>query len=164
MIRRLPILGTFLVALAAFADLTDTEIVSQLTQRLHAVAPEAEIATNGATLTAGLRTMTFKVHGRSMTGEVAKEAHDEVGPAHDGLLLRAALQPKGEVNQAVTPQTLNEPYWRSDLDVTHVAGSSRQLYWSLSYGSRTDTNLLAQLRAAVRASATGPVLPRKVQP
>lgn len=141
---------------------TPDEIFAKLSERLRAAAPDAAITTNDATLTASFQTMTFKVHGRFMTGEIAKEARDETGPTHTGFLLNASLQPKGEANQAVTPQTLQRPYWLTDLDVTPVAGSDRQLYWSLSYGSRADTNTLAKLRAAVRS--LGPTAPTTGKP
>ena len=84
-----------------------------------------------------------------MTGEFSREAHDEIGPTFKGFVLFVDVQPKGEVNQAETPQTLRRPYWETYIQVTPVAGSDKQLYWGLSYGSQTDTNLLAQIRQAI---------------
>ena len=37
-----------------------------------------------------------------------------------------------------------------DLDVTPLASSDRQIYWALSYGSRTDEKLLNGVRQALR--------------
>lgn len=144
-------------ALCVQAAGDDSTIFTRLSERLRAAVPDVIITTNETTLTASFQTMTFKIHGRFMTGEIEKEARDDVGPKHTGFILTASLQPKGEINQACTPQTLQRPYWLTDLDVTPVAGSDRQLYWGLSYGTRTDTNTLAHLRAAVRdLAATTP--------
>lgn len=82
------LVAAFSVAARAAQD--DAVILARLSERLHAAAPDAVISTNDTTLSASFQTMTFKIHGRSMTGEIAKEAHDEVGPAHDGFLLRAS--------------------------------------------------------------------------
>jgi len=97
------------------------------------------------------RPQAFKVHGRTMTGEVDIEAHDDVGPSYDGLVVKAYLQPRGNVNQAVTPQTIREPYWQTDLDVTPIGDSEKQVYWALSYGSRTDKGLLDKVRKQMKA-------------
>lgn len=130
------------------------DVLASLANRLQALlavaAPGAEIATNDAsTLTVSYRTQTYKIHGSWMTGEISKEAHDEVGPTFKGFVLTISLQPAGEINQALTPQTLRRPYWQTYIQVTPVHESDKQLYWSLSYGSQTDTNLLAGIRAAV---------------
>lgn len=95
------------------------------------------------------RIRKFMVHDRSKTGEVSVDAHERVGPSFRGFLLRAHVQKKGTVNQAVVPQTIREPYWQTDLDVVEVAGTDWQLYWALSYGTRTDKSLLRSVRNAI---------------
>ena len=52
----------------------------------------------------------FKIHGVGKSGEIATETHDEIGPSAKGFVLNIHLQPQGEVNQAVTPQTVRRPY------------------------------------------------------
>lgn len=113
-------------------------------------APGIAFRDDAQTLEVGYRTQVFKIHGRSMTGEILTNFHDEVGPGFKGFMFRAYDQPTGEVNQACTPQTLREPYWQTDLDVTPVGRTGRQVYWALSYGSRMPTNVLAELRAAMK--------------
>lgn len=99
---------------------------------------------------------TYKIHGRSRSGQVSTNVYDEIGPGFKGLVLRAHLQPKGEVNQAVTPQTIREPYWQTDLDVTAIGDTDKQVYWALSYMSRTPTNVLADIRSAMKALEKSP--------
>jgi hypothetical protein len=118
---------------------------------LEKLDPQADIAYPGSasSLVVGYRSQPYKIHGRSMTGEVSPDAHDEIGPSFQGFVLRVHLQDKGEINQAVTPQTIGEPYWQTYLDVTPIEGTQKQIYWALSYGSRTDANLLSQIRKAL---------------
>ena len=138
----------------AFASESPDAALVRLAQRLAPVisvlVPAVEVKTNApSTLAIVYRAQTYKIHGVSMTGEISKEAHDEVGPTFKGFVLSVQVQPKGEINQAATPQTLREPYWQTYLQLTPLAGSDKQLYWGLSFGSRTDTNLLARIRRKI---------------
>lgn len=103
-------------------------------------------SSQGKSLSFAYQAQIFKIHGRQMTGEVQPNAHDELGPNFKGFVLKVHLQDKGEVNQAVTPQTLKEPYWQTYLDVTPLAGTQNQIYWALSYGVRTDEGLLTKIK------------------
>jgi hypothetical protein len=102
------------------------------------------------------RPQTYKIHGRSKSGQVSTNVYDEVGPGFEGFVLRAHLQPRGEVNQACIPQTIREPYWQTDLDVTPIGDTTNQVYWALSYMGRTPTNVLAEIRAAVKGLEISP--------
>jgi hypothetical protein len=108
--------------------------------------PEISYPSSSSTLLVSYKPQMYKIHGRSMDGEVSPNAHDELGPSFKGFVLKVHLQEKGDVNQAVTPQTLRAPYWQTDLDVTPLTGTQKQIFWGLSYGSRADTNLLTQVR------------------
>lgn len=108
--------------------------------------PVVEISNQGNTINIQFRPQTFKIHGKSKTGEIAAEAHDEVGPSFKGFVLNIHLQPKGEINQAVTPQTVQRPYWLMDLEITQLAKTDHQIYWALSYGSQTPKDLLKGIR------------------
>lgn len=101
------------------------------------------------------RTRSYRVHGASMTGEYEKEAREETGPDSDGFILQVDLQEKGRINQADTPQILRRPYWETYVQTTPVVRSDKQLYWGLSYGSRTDKKLLARIRGAIGKVAEG---------
>lgn len=119
---------------------------------LEKLSPKAEVTypPGSASLVIGYRTQKFKIHGRSMTGEISKEAHDEVGPSFKGFVLKVRLQERGEINQGITPQTLKGPYWQTDIDVTPLKGSGKQAFWGLSYGSRMDPKLLDQIRKVLK--------------
>lgn len=119
-----------------------------LAPALSKLEPKAEVTIDddGSTLVISYLPQSFKIHGRSMTGEISSVAHDQIGPSFKGFVLRASIQRKGEINQGVTPQTLVKPYWKTDIDVTPVDGTSSQLFWGLSYGSRTESNVLSQIR------------------
>jgi len=99
---------------------------------------------------------TYKIHGRSKSGQVSTNVFDEVGPSFKGFVLRVHLQPRGEVNQACTPQTIREPYWQTDLDVTPLGTTDKQVYWALSYMGRTPTNVLAEIRTAMKELEKSP--------
>lgn len=98
---------------------------------------------------------TYKIHGRSMDGRVSTNAVDQIGPGFKGFVLNVHLQPKGEVNQACTPQTLREPYWLTELDVAPIDNTDKQIYWALSYAGRPPTTALAEIRAALKGLGKG---------
>lgn len=127
-------------------------IADALRPAIAGLAPAPQLGTNApASLSVSYLARTFKTHAPSMTGEFAEEAREEVGPAAKGFILAAEIQKKGEVNQAVVPQTLRRPYWDSYVQVTPVSGSDLQIYWSLSYGLSADADLLARIRQAVES-------------
>jgi len=114
---------------------------------------EVEYSRQGESLLIKHLPQTFKIHGVSKGGEVSAQARDEVGPSFKGFILNVHLQEKGEVNQAVTPQTIRRPYWMTDLNVTTLSGTDRQIYWGLSYGARTDKELLEKIKTTLNSLA-----------
>ena len=118
--------------------------------------PSVDFPESSTSLVATYLPQTYKIHGRSKSGQVLTNVYDEIGPGFKGFVLRVHLQPKGEGNQACTPQTIREPYWQTDLDVTPLEQTDQQAYWALSYMGRTPTNVLAELRKAMKGLETGP--------
>ncbi|MCX7001885.1 MAG: hypothetical protein NTV22_01265 [bacterium] len=93
---------------------------------------------------------TNKVHRfMNKKGDLSANAEDEIGPSPKGFILYARTEPKGSPNQLAHPQMLQTPYSKTYVQMTPVADSDKQLDWSLSYGSRTDTNLLAKIRQTI---------------
>jgi hypothetical protein len=117
---------------------------------LETLDPKIEVEFRDRSLIATFLPQSFKIHGRTKSGAIDEKAHDEIGPSVKGFILKVHLQPLGDENQAVTPQTIHNPYWLTDLDVTPIAGTDKQLYWALSYGSRTDQELLNKIRGKLK--------------
>jgi hypothetical protein len=144
------------------ADLTPSELKAVQSAIEPAILkldpfPEIGYLDDGRTLLVAYKTQTYKVHGKLKTGEVSPETRDEMGPGYKGFILRVHLQDAGEINQAVTPQTVHEPYWQTDLDVTALKGTKKQIYWGLSYGAQTDTQLLSNLKRKIGELKTSPL-------
>ncbi|MGE5191801.1 MAG: SecDF P1 head subdomain-containing protein [Deltaproteobacteria bacterium] len=118
---------------------------------LETLDPKAKIESRDQSLVVTYLAQTFKIHGRNKSGAISEKTHDVVGPGFKGFVLQAHLQPLGEVHQPVTPQTIREPYWLTDLDVTPIGKTDKQIYWALSYGSQTDKELLDKIRRQLRA-------------
>jgi hypothetical protein len=128
-------------------------VIRTIQPTLDKLKPEAKVEypENSRSVRVLYLPQSFKVHGRSMTGEIAAVAHDEIGPSFKGFVLTASLQRKGEANQAVIPQTLTDPYWRTNLDVTPLGKTDKQIFWRLSYGSRMDEKILAEIRDKLKS-------------
>lgn len=112
--------------------------------------PKIEFVNQGRSLEIEYLPQTFKIHHTAKSGEISATAHDEVGPSYKGFLLKIHLQPKGEINQIVTPFTITRPYWLTDLDVTPLAKADSQIYWALSYGTRMNKDVLKEIRQRLR--------------
>lgn len=152
-----PLLATFsicwsLLTACLIADDQDRRDLQRIAGAFDSILgdldPKAEVRYPDGTRSVVIshRTQDFKIHGRSMTGEISPRAHDRIGPGFQGFILTARLQDRGEVNQAVTPQTLQEPYWQTLLDVTPLHGTDKQVFWSLAHGSRVDQGLFSGIQ------------------
>jgi hypothetical protein len=132
-------------------SLTEKAIKSAVAISIPNLKLTFEYPKHSKSLVVKYKTRKFMIHSGSKIGRYSEKAHEEEGPSYQGFLLSLHLQKKGIVNQVVIPQTIRQPYWRTDLNVTIVDKSDRQLYWGLSYGSRTDEKLLAIVRKAVNS-------------
>jgi hypothetical protein len=112
---------------------------------------EVEYPTSSFSLIVNYKTQDFVIRPRSKTGAISEQTYNETGPSFRGFAMKCHLQPAGTINQAEIPQTIKEPYWQTDLNVTQVAGTDKQLYWALSYGSRTEKSLLTRIRKAMES-------------
>lgn len=114
--------------------------------------PFFEYPQHAKSLVVKYRTRKFMVHSRTKSGKHSEKAREVEGPSYKGFLLTVRLQKVGTPNQAVVPQTLASPYWRTDLDFTPIPGTDKQLYTILSYGTRVNKNLLKQVKEAITGS------------
>ena len=128
------------------------KVEKSLRSALAQVVPEPsfEYPAYSKSLVVKHRTRKFMVHGRTKSGKISEKAHEVEGPSYKGFMLRVHLQKAGTVNQARVPFTSREPYWRTDLNITEVAETDKQLYWALSYGTRVDKELLRKVDETVK--------------
>ncbi len=70
-----------------------------------------------------------------------KDVRDNIGLENDGFELFVEVQRRGVNNQLITPQTVHEPNLTSDLDVTPIGNTDKQIYWVLSYRGAPEETL-----------------------
>ncbi len=108
-----------------------------------------EYPSTSKTLVVKYKTRMFMVHSGSKIGRYSEKAEEQEGPGYQGFLLKIHVQDAGTVNQAVVPQTIREPYWWMYLDITIIDKADKQFNWALSYGARTDQELLSIVKKAI---------------
>ena len=138
------------------ADLQESQIFDEIVKRVQLLIQDTGIAAAISmdtvdTLQINFKTQPFLVHDISMAGQISTNAVTRIGPSYDGFILRVTVQPTGTINQAVVPQTLKQPYWQTYLDTTSLSAKDIQLYWSYSFGSRTDTNLFNRINEIINS-------------
>lgn len=131
----------FAIASVARSEPPSDELVKRLTAVIREHCPDAKFKVEGNTFTAKHGTMMFTVHGRFMSGEIRPKAHQEEGPNFKGFLLTVTLEQGHRVNQAATPQTLRQPYWKTYINDPLTEDGENQYWIRFSYGSRLDEKL-----------------------
>lgn len=165
--RLIPLL--FIAAAATAPAAEPSSVLQRAEQRLKPLlaglgpAPIIEHPENTESLIVLYRPQKFLVHGHNMRGEYSTNVSEHIGPGFKGFVLKIHRQSLGEINQAVAPQTLREPYWQTLLDVTPVAGTTNQIYWALSYAGSTDQELLERVKKAL-GSLAGNETQRRTEP
>lgn len=136
------------------------QVEARLRPALAGLDPVPVMEQPGSSLVVTHQSRKFMVHGRFKSGEWSTNLVESVGPSAAGFILWVHVEPLGEIHQAVTPQTIQEPYWRTSLDVTPVAGTTNQLYWALSSGGRADEKRLENVRRALQSLALPAAAPK----
>ncbi len=112
-----------------------------------------EVTWDGEQLKIFYHTRSFAVHDANKTGEFSKEAHDTPGPDADGFVLTIRTAANDSAMQAVTPQTIQEPYWKTQLiSLEDFDISDSRFIVRLSYGSRVKEDTLETILIAVRTA------------
>ncbi|CAN5799760.1 hypothetical protein BH09VER1_BH09VER1_48670 [soil metagenome] len=130
-----------------------TRAATSLAPILDGLDPKPEIINSPQShlLEVKYRTQIFKIHDCNMTGFINPAPVDRIGPGNKGFYLRVAVEPLHAPHQQMETQTgLQEPYWKTDLDVVPIDPQS-QIYWILSYNANADPKLLAEIEQALRA-------------
>ncbi len=60
------------------------------------------------------------------------------------------------IRASIVPQTIQQHYWLTDLDVTPIGKTDKQIYWALMYDSRTDQELLDKIRGRLKGLKDSP--------
>ena len=100
--------------------------------------PDAQVTRDDGGLTAKHGTMLFTVHRELMTGEILEKTHQVEGPNFRGFLLTVSRRNGKYDGQAIVPQTLREPYWRTFIDAPATEDGKGHYVVHFSYGSRLD--------------------------
>ncbi len=107
-----------------------------------------------AYLTVRYQTRKFWVYSRYMTGAIALQPEQEEGPDYQGFLMEISEHPGSYEGQLVSGQTLSEPYWKTYVAAYPTKGENRYLWISLSYGARTDSQLIEKIKQATASAAS----------
>ena len=119
----------------------------------------------GRSLVVRYKTRQYVVHPKNKAGRISEKTEIQEGPSDDGFFLRAHIQPLGEVNQAVVPQIIRQTYWMLDLQVYEMENANKQIYFALSFNSRTNPELIKALKEiAAQAGADPPATKPAVKP
>lgn len=114
------------------------------------IQPEIEHCEKTNKVTIRFETRQYIIHRNSMAGGFSREAYIKEGPSWRGVLLTAQLHEKGQSYQALMPQTLTRPYWKTYFDLTELPNHNKNLYWSLSYGSQFSQPVRMQIIDVLR--------------
>lgn len=79
------------------------------------------------------------------------------GPDEQGFMLTVHLQDAGAAASKIgVSEPLDQPNWTTDSGVSPVAGTPKQVSWSLSYGAETDPVLLKKLKQSLQGLSISP--------
>jgi hypothetical protein len=87
------------------------------------------------------------------TGRLGREPEKREGPDDDGVFLCINVLRKGEVLQPVTPQTIQEPYWSTRLELEPINGESLQFYTALSSRMKGNSDLVQRIQKSIKEVA-----------
>ena len=136
-----------MVAAAAIAqEIKSDEWMTKLQSTIRQYHTNAVVTVENGAYVYRYHTQNFKIHSIQMTGAISETAHDEEGPNVDGILLTVKLGKGVYAGQAEIPQVLHESYWRTFINAYPVSlPVGAHLWMSLSYGGKSDTNLVHAL-------------------
>ena len=131
---------------------------------LDSIAPDAEVRIEQHGLVAEYQAQKFLVHSQEKDGEFREEPTETVGPTSKGFRLVAYVHPRAERERqgielpkgpALATTRRAEPDWTTLDTICPLGRSNEDLWFHLSLGSRTDSELRSRLLQTVAASARG---------
>ncbi len=149
------ILAVLISAMFALQASAKDSPLSQVAENLSKIAedmePAASVLHDGRTVSLSFNTRTFMVHSSDKLGRRSKEAHQTVGPRYDGLIVQVTMQDGRYFGAAVIPQNLRRPYWTTFVNAYPIAKGKQHLHVNISYGNRTDHQLIKQIKELLEA-------------
>jgi hypothetical protein len=136
-----------------FPDPSLMALKALIQRELHELEPTIKVEEKSLTLR--YKTRNYMVYSVSMQGRIGKKLMEREGPDDEGVLLRVYMQTKGEDNQFYGAQTHVEPYWKTYLNTIPIKNSEKQVFVTLSYGPRTDKDLISKLKSIAEQAGTG---------
>lgn len=133
------------------------EVDLRLREACRQVCPSARIYYDdgGRQIVVEYWTRDFQVYSISKDGKIGEQLHVERGPTHVGFLLQVTHQAGQYRGAAVAGQDIRHPYWKTYFTVIESPDAKSHLHVRLSYGSRTDRELLAELKKAIGITTLG---------
>ena len=145
----LAITAVLVSASAALAEPPPDELVKKMTAAIRKHCPDAAVEVSKDGFVAKSGTMMLTVHGRSKTGEISPQTHQQEGPNFKGFLLRVSVRDGKYAGAAVVPQTLQGPYFPTYIDASPVEKQDKHYFVSFAYGSRLDSDLKKAIFEAI---------------
>lgn len=131
-----------------WADPPSDELMQKVRVAIKEKCPDAEFAVTRDGFTAKSQTMMLTIHRRSKTGEIFPQTDQHEGPSYKGFVLHISQHSGPYQGAAVTPQTLQEPYYQTYID-SPAAGKVGHYFVTVSYGSRLDAELKKAIFEAI---------------
>lgn len=119
------------------------------------IQPQSAISAGRHDVSALYQTQPFFIHTIYMNGEIAKEAHSEVGPTYRGFVLRATIEDDRFTSQTFLPQQIKRPYWTTTINHYRSQVNSK---WDLSKVKGTSSPIVPRGHWAYEALARLEVL------
>jgi hypothetical protein len=104
------------------------------------------VAQGNYTLGVRHKTNKFMIHTIHKTGYISPKPIEVEGPNYDGLLIEASVRMGKYGGQAEIPQELERTYWKTFINAYPVDEGKSHLYLSISYGSRTDKEMIEKIK------------------
>ncbi len=108
--------------------------------------PEANCSLKTDEFKCEYQTQKFMIHTIYRTGEIDKEAHEELGPSYKGLIVQIGWEEPRQPNAAVYfgPHEVDDLYWKTYI--IRDSFENAEIYVWISYGVRTDKKLVERIR------------------
>jgi len=143
------------LVLAAAQEAPRPALVDDLLDLVHEQARGDETCTRqGSQVTIAFHERTWQVHAREKDGRYLETVRPEVGPDHDGVLIRISIRDKPYGGQLGLPQHVPGPYFGTFC--SEVAEAGRYLYVRAAFGGAFPADLRQRILERLGAASAMP--------